>query len=491
MRNRIFATALLAVASVGCGGADTGTPTTSCFDNCVAHTGNTPVCQVTCDGTNANTGGAGVGGAGVGGAGVGGAGVGGAGVGGAGVGGQGGAGGGVGGQGGAGGGVGGQGGAGGGTGGVGGTTPTTGARPNIGGAAGSYPMPDWDLGDPAAAGFDPAGLERAAAFSQSIGGLCTLVIHDGKIIFERYYNGATQQTLNKSWSIAKSFTGAVAGIMLKRGEIQSVDEPVANYVPQWKGDPQKEQITIRHLLDMVSGLTFELVSDNTWTVFTSDMSAEAVNNTVAHPPDTVYEYSNHGVQVMEPVVDGATGVDIEDYARQHLWQPLGFGPMTSWGRDGSGNVAPFMGVNATCRDFARLGYLYLHGGHWNGQQVIDRDYIVESLTPSSSVNAGHSHYVWLNGFTPYTNSTQEPQPGMMFPQAPSDLFSYQGIGQNFVDVVPSTKTIYVHMRPAPHDPFTNLLLDLQGTLDKLFRDGSNIEHKQLLDILVPASPLPG
>lgn len=366
--------------------------------------------------------------------------------------------------------------------------PGAGPRPNIGGQAGFYPMPDWPSADPVAEGFDVAGLEAASQYAQGFGSHCLLVFRQGQVVFERYYGANTPQTLHKSWSIAKSHAGALTGVMLEQGHIDSTEQRVVDYLPEWGGKAQHEQIRILDILNMVSGLTFDLISDNTWTVFTADMTAEAVNNTVTHAPDTVYEYSNHGVQVLDAVVENATGMDPEAYAKQFLWGPLGMDPRTAWERDGAGNVTMFMGVTATCRDFARLGYLYLFGGNWAGNQIIDRDYIVRSLTPSSSVNAGHSHYIWLNGFLPYTNSTQEPQPGIMFPMAPPDLFGFQGIGQNFVDVVPSTGVMYVHMHLAPHDPFTNFIFDLTGTMDRLFRDGRNIEHKELLNILVPASP---
>ena len=71
--------------------------------------------------------------------------------------------------------------------------------------------------------------------------------------------------------------------------------------------------------------------------------------------------------------------------------------------------------------------------------------------------------------------------------APDDLFSAQGLGRTFIDVVPSTQTVYVHIRPAPQDPFVQVLTDPQGTMDALFHDGMRIEHKQLMRILLDAS----
>ena len=350
-----------------------------------------------------------------------------------------------------------------------------------------FPMPDWQEATPDEVGLDKDKLDAARDYSESVGGFCLVVIRDGKLVYEDYYNGATRDSRQKTWSIAKSFTSALVGRMLQRGEIASIDQPVASIITEWTGT-NKETITIRNVLDMVTGHKYDLLSDSL-VVMVGDMTTDALNQDIVFAPNTNYEYSNKDTQIFEAIIERATGYDVEDYARQFLWQPLGFDPATSWQRDGSGNVTMFMNVSATCRDFARLGYLWLNRGVWNGIRMIPESYIESSTHPSSAPNHGHSHYWWLNGFTPFTNSTSEPSDDpnvMMFPNAPHDIYGAQGLGQNFIDVVPSTRTIYMHAAPSPIDPVSKIVSDPLGTIDKLTKDGKSREHRQLLDLLLAA-----
>lgn len=346
---------------------------------------------------------------------------------------------------------------------------------DVSATAPAFPVPDWPLSTPAELGFDPAGLEAARAYSESIGGLCLVVIRHGKIAYEAYYNGASVTSQQKSWSMAKSFTSAAVGIALKRGEIKSLDESASTYIPAWKGTDH-EPIKLIHLLNMVSGLHVNTLSDALFTL-APDMTADAIGLAVEATPNTHYNYSNHETQLFEPILSQATGMNPEAYVRKYLWQPLGFQDTTFWDKDKMGHTTMFMGVEASCRDYARLGLFWLHKGNWNGQQIVDEAYVAQTLAPSSPVNRAHSHYWWLNGFTPYINSqnSQETTDVMMFPDAPPDLFSAQGLGQNFIDVVPSTDTIYVHNRPMAMD-----------NLEGLLNDGKMTEHRELLRLLLKA-----
>jgi len=368
-----------------------------------------------------------------------------------------------------------------------GTTPGGNAGGETGNGGTTFPMPDWPTATPEEMGLNRAALEAAADYSESVGGLCMTVIKDGKLVFEDYFNGTDVNTLNKSWSVAKSFTSSIIGIMITRGEIESVDEPAANYIPAWRGT-EYEVITIRHIMDMVTGLQFDFLADNLWTLAPGDMTKESVETPIAVPPDTEYNYSNHDVQLLDEIIENATGRDPEDYAKEYLFEPLGFAPEAHMEHDGAGNTIMFMGVHASCRDFARLGYLWLHRGVWDGKVIISPEYIDQATNPSSSVNAGHSHYWWLNGVTPYINSEKTNEGKydiMMFPFAPHDLYAALGLGQNFVDVIPSLNSVFVHNRPAPHDGFAGFL-NPQKLIDALLNDAELREHSEVLKLLLAA-----
>jgi CubicO group peptidase (beta-lactamase class C family) len=355
-----------------------------------------------------------------------------------------------------------------------------------------YPNPDWPLATPEDAGFDPVGLASAEAYAASIGSSCLAVVQDGRLIFERHWDASTPTRVHKTWSIAKSFTSTLLGIAIDRGEIAGMDQRASDFVSEWRGT-DKETITIGDLASMSSGLEFDLVTDNLYAAFVEEQTQTAIDLAPTSPPGTTWHYSNRAVQVLHRVLEVATGVEPEAYARQHLWAPIGMNidrdseQYTHWERDGAGDATMYMSVHASCQDLARLGYLYLHRGRWQDQQVVSPAYVTAATSPSQQLNPVYGYLWWVNGAEPAEGSTQQMFDGTMMPLAPDDLFSAQGLGQTFIDVVPSTHTVYVHIRPAPHDPFTRYITDPQGTMDALFRDGLRIEHKELMRHLLAAS----
>src|SRR5206468_3712702 len=136
---------------------------------------------------------------------------------------------------------------------------------------------------------------------------------------------------------------------------------------------------------------------------------------------TKWTYDNGTVQAIERVFRVATGMSIEDYARLHLWSKIGAD--ASWEHDASGNATTYANVLASCRDHARLGYLFLHGGRWRGEQVVSSAFVSAALTPSQSMNQAYGFLWWLNGATPALDAMSVAWSGRMVPFAPADLFA--------------------------------------------------------------------
>jgi len=359
----------------------------------------------------------------------------------------------------------------------------------------AWPIPEWSEADASAMGFDPVGLDEAARFAESIDSKCLLVVQDGHLVYERYWNGVTRETPNASWSVAKSFTSTLVGIALSRGEISSVEQPAADFLPSWVGT-DKEAITIRHLLSMTSGLEFDFIADYGSVIFTDDMSAGAIGLPLDDAPGAVWNYNNRAVQVLESILEAATGLDVEEYASTHLWRPLGMqvaderAEGTHWERDGAGNVTTFANVRASCRDMARLGYLYLRRGAWGETRILDEGFVERATTASQELNRGYGWLFWVNAGAPAYDAGGEAFDGPILPAAPPDAFGAQGFGQNFIDVIPSTGTVLVHMRDAPHDPPSRLLLDLGGTISALLEDAARGHHRELNRLLMDAMTRP-
>ncbi len=360
-------------------------------------------------------------------------------------------------------------------------TDETGGATGSGGAGGeahqsvSYPGGQWPTGDPADVGLDAAQLDIASSVAAELDSHCMLVIRHGKLVFERYFQGHEPHTPQVSWSIAKSYTSALVGIAVDRGDIGSIDDSVAVYLPELKGTA-REMVTIRHLLSMTSGLKWSAFEDYiVMAAFAKDHSAHALKLDVDKAPDQEWTYHNAGVQLLEPLFRSATGMSIEAYAAKHLWSPIGM--TATWAHDPSGNPTAYASVLASCRDHARLGYLYLHNGSWADQQVVPATWIAQTLSPSQPFNRAYGFLWWLNAETPAMDAMMEPWDGRMTPAAPPDMFAARGFGNQFIDVIPSLDLIVVRFGS---DPMNKL------DLIALFEDQRFEKHDAILQQVLDA-----
>jgi CubicO group peptidase (beta-lactamase class C family) len=328
-------------------------------------------------------------------------------------------------------------------------TASTGTGSQGGGSAEQpFPNPDWPEGKPADFDLDVAKLDQAAAIAEKYQSHCLLVIRRGTLVYERYWSGNGPTTPQRSWSIAKSYSSALVGIAIARGDISSLDDSVAKYVTQWKGTPN-EAITVRHVVSMTSGLKWSMFDDYfTMVLLAKDHTKHALSLPLEQQPGTKWTYDNAAVQLLEPLFRAATGGTIEEYAEKHLWSKIG--SKATWAHDPSGNPTAYASVMSSCRDHARLGYLYLRHGKWQGVQVVPSAWVHDSLEPSQPMNQAYGYLWWLNGHTPYVGSLgtkhgNEP----LIPFAPPDLFAAHGFGNQFIDVIPSLDMMVVRFGADP------------------------------------------
>ncbi|HMR07462.1 MAG TPA: serine hydrolase [Polyangiaceae bacterium] len=316
-----------------------------------------------------------------------------------------------------------------------------------GAAVAVYPDPDWASGSATDHGLDPALLLAAGSVAESLDSYCLLVIRHGVLVSEQYFHDADATSAHPSWSIAKSYASALVGIAIERGEIQSLDQPVADFIPEWKSDARKD-IRISHVVTMTSGLKWSAFSDYvSMATFAQNHSAFAEALSADTLPGSEWVYHNGGVQLLEPIFRAATGMSIESYAEKHLWKKLGVS--ASWGRDPAGNPTPYANVFASCRDHARLGYLYLRGGKWKQDAVLPAAWVKASTAPSQAHNRAYGYLWWLNAEQPAMDAMMAPFPGRMSPDAPTDLFAARGFGNQFIDVIPSLDMVVVRFGKDP------------------------------------------
>jgi CubicO group peptidase (beta-lactamase class C family) len=218
-----------------------------------------------------------------------------------------------------------------------------------------------------------------------------IVVQDGKVLYEKYFNDTQRDSIVTSFSMAKSFTSALTGIAIAEGYIQSIDDPVTRYLPELADrDPRFEQITIRHLLLMASGLEYQefrpllFNSDDPLTTYYPDQRELAFKNThIIAPPGQYFSYNKYHPQLLGMILERTTGMPVTDYLQTRLWDPVGMAYSGSWSTDSTTSDFERMeaGINARAIDFAKFGLLYLNGGLMNNQQVIPQEWVAESTGP--------------------------------------------------------------------------------------------------------------
>ncbi len=260
-----------------------------------------------------------------------------------------------------------------------------------------WPTEAWESSAPDA-GVDRdklAGLvDRAFAEPQppDLGlSLALLVVHRGRVIAERYGPDTGPATTLISWSMAKSITHALFGLLIGDGRI-ALDSPAP--VAEWAGDDRRE-ITIGHLLTMTSGLAFvedyvdDQISDVLEMLFGAgapDHAAYAAGKPLVHPPGTVWSYASGTTNILSRIaadVIGGGEQRVATYLRERLFGPIGMRSATPK-FDAAGTFVGSSYVYATAADFARFGYLYLRDGTWDGHRLLPPGWADHAHRPSGA-----------------------------------------------------------------------------------------------------------
>jgi len=215
-----------------------------------------------------------------------------------------------------------------------------------------------------------------------------LVVKDTALLFETYWDGYGKDSYSNSFSMAKSIVSLLMGCAVNDGYIKSIDEPIGKYLPEFaEGD--KAKITIKHLLTMSSGLSWDesystLFSLTTQGYYGNNLPKLVLNQRVVKEPGKLFEYRSGDTQLLSLIIEKATGKTLSDYASEKIWTKVGAEHDALWCLDRKDGVEKaFCCFNTNARDFARFGQLVLNGGKWNGQQVVPESYLNEALTPAS------------------------------------------------------------------------------------------------------------
>jgi CubicO group peptidase (beta-lactamase class C family) len=276
-----------------------------------------------------------------------------------------------------------------------------------------------------------------------------LVARGETILIERYQYGRNDRHRFTSWSMAKTVTSMLVGIAIAEGHVRSVDDPAAAYVPAL-ADTEYGRTSLRHLLQMSSGVRFveeytggddisRLAADTFRQVGSGGVEAVTPFNVRIAPPGTRFYYASAETQVLGLVLRSAVGRPLADYLQEKIWEPMGAEADAIWLIDRAGQEAAYCCINAVLRDYARLGLLLAHDGHWRGRQIIPAAWI-ENAT---RVGPG------------------QPQPGtgrygyqVWILSGERRMFALRGVRGQAIYVYPTSRLVMVHtaVRKQARDP---------------------------------------
>jgi CubicO group peptidase (beta-lactamase class C family) len=222
-----------------------------------------------------------------------------------------------------------------------------------------------------------------------------VVLHGGRLVFERYADDVGPTTRFTSWSVAKSFTSTLVGLAVAAGAIESLDDPIERYLPDAVGTGY-EGVTIRQALQMSSGVAFtEVYTDGSADVMSFMTDSLVLNrkraNQIAldfpraHEPGTTFNYNTAETQVLGAVVSAATGRSLSELLQEQIWSRLGMQHDASWLLDREGPEGVEMAgccLNMALRDQARFGQLFLQDGMWKGERILPPGWVEQATVPS-------------------------------------------------------------------------------------------------------------
>lgn len=309
------------------------------------------------------------------------------------------------------------------------------------------------------------------AYLEKYGTVAYLVIQRDSVLYEEYREGWRAEKLANVFSVTKSIVGLLAGIAYDEGIIESLDDKVSKYLPEFA---EGDKITIRNLLTMSSGLNWDeayssLFSKTTQAYYGDNIRKLVMDLKVEEEPGKRYSYKSGDTQLLSFVLEAALrqkyslgeAPTISEYATLKLWQPIEACQDALWNLDRKGgDEKTYCCFNTTARDIARLARLILNHGNWNGKQVISEAYIEEAVTPATYLENefgdGPLNYY---GFQIWNIHYRD----MQFP-------AFKGLGGQYIFAIPQKEAIIVRLGHERSDEYIREnTVDMNGYLDMAFR----------------------
>ncbi len=241
---------------------------------------------------------------------------------------------------------------------------------------------NWPISSPELQGVDSQLLSQAFAEGENKGYVdCILVIKNGYLVAERYYNGFDKDIAHNVKSVSKSFLSALTGIALRDGHISNMNLKMLDFFPEYVYptiDPRKYNITVRHLLMMRSGIDDE--RNNYSQIYNS---SNWIKTTIEFPlrydPGSTFSYNTFQTHLLSAIITKASEMSTMGFADEYLFKHMNI-EVDQWEQGPQGYYFGGNNMYFTPRNMAMLGYLYLNNGSLNGIQIVPQEWVEESLT---------------------------------------------------------------------------------------------------------------
>jgi len=274
------------------------------------------------------------------------------------------------------------------------------------------PSWEWPVSTPEAQGLDAktlADLVTLIREGKEFPRLhCLLIVRHGHLVVEEYFNDWKADRLHMLQSVSKSFTSALVGIAISRGEFKGVDEKVLDFFPDMKDianmDERKASIRLKDLLTMRSGTDYHERTPDAphWQLnrLPKGWDKFYLDRPMVTSPGTSFLYDSGGVILMSAMLKSRTGMHADKYAERYLFAPLGI-KNYFWHKNLEGHAHAGGGLNLTARDTAKFGLLYLKNGRWGDKQVVPEEWVRESLrthvdlTVKGQPPSGYGYLWWI------------------------------------------------------------------------------------------------
>jgi CubicO group peptidase (beta-lactamase class C family) len=329
--------------------------------------------------------------------------------------------------------------------------PVPGAQPD-------RPLP---VASAAARTISDEALQAARDYAARNNSRALIVWRAGKVEEATYFGGATRTATFPSRSLAKPMTAAAIGRAIALGKIRSLDQPVADFVTEWKDDPRRSKILVRHLLDMRSGFLPQNVATTAEDILNRSYLHPRHEEVIIHDypvvdePGTRYEYNNATSELVSLVLQRATGRRYAEFISREVIQPIGAPGGEVWVNRPGGIAHSGCCLMVAPETWVRLGILLMQDGVWSGKRLLPAGYVRE-MTTGTPQNPYYGLGVYVSGkYTArrgFANPAREPELRRVLHSEPylaADLFMFDGNSNQVVYVIPSEQLVILRVGDSP------------------------------------------